>query len=208
VCAQRVTSITVQPCDCGINCFACEYLPDNTAGRCMRCKNSKYLVDGKCLDVCPRNTQPVGTGSFDRSCSKSIAICPDRSAPLTKPTVSTPVFCGRGLEREDCPPTTHQCYIHEADLFAICCPLTSSAPQVSPGSSTVVSSEAKAEGVYVSSAGADSGASAGRVSGTSARTFAIVCAGAVAAVVLVGGFAGLWVRQALREGSYPVSSTS
>ncbi|XP_035671401.1 waprin-Phi1-like [Branchiostoma floridae] len=31
------------------------------------------------------------------------------------------IFCGRGPNRQDCPPT-HSCQVHPADAWAVCCP--------------------------------------------------------------------------------------
>lgn len=58
-----------EPCKCGDGCHTCRSSIKH-GSRCVICKNSKYLLDGVCLDSCPDTHIPEGMGRFQRRCAE------------------------------------------------------------------------------------------------------------------------------------------
>jgi hypothetical protein len=63
-----------QKCRCDTHCHTCHYT-DAQPGMCLRCRDSMFLLDGKCVDLdgCLGAAKvPKGTGNFDRVCRDTV----------------------------------------------------------------------------------------------------------------------------------------
>lgn len=78
---------------------------------------SKAVKDSECGVVCAIYCQygnvPDAKGCPTCMCKKS--PCEDGQIPLKG------YFCGRGINRRECP-STHYCMIAPSDAYAVCCP--------------------------------------------------------------------------------------
>ena len=55
-----------------LNCHRC----DNTTNTCTMCRNSKFLLNGTCVDDCPEGDYiATGSGSFGNACEKLVSAC-------------------------------------------------------------------------------------------------------------------------------------
>lgn len=73
VCSGRKLSKTNEKCWCGTalaNCHSCDWPATGKPTKCSKCKNSKVLLNGVCIDATACPSQKVrGNGKFGRVCA-------------------------------------------------------------------------------------------------------------------------------------------
>ncbi|UJR17732.1 hypothetical protein I4U23_004630 [Adineta vaga] len=73
-----------------------------------------------CMIHCPYGFRRDANGQSMCACKKS--PCDEEETPLEG------YFCGRGINRRECPPT-HRCTIAPNDAYAVCCPRVQQLPK-------------------------------------------------------------------------------
>ena len=76
-CVGKGLNVLGKACQCGKDCHTCDYTVGGGKtgpGSCLKCKNSKYLLNGECVSAeeCEiGGLSPAGSGSFSRTCAGS-----------------------------------------------------------------------------------------------------------------------------------------
>jgi hypothetical protein len=79
-------------CQCpDVDCHICNLGED--ASVCTRCKNSKYLHDGECLDLCPSGLTNNGVSAFGRACAAPFTCDNGRSLSDRTPCACSDTNC-------------------------------------------------------------------------------------------------------------------
>ena len=117
------------PCKCKISdCHRCliEGGQDGNI-QCLRCKNSKLLASGICVDStsCPEGQVPAGAGSFGRSCENPFECLKGRKNSLTgascKCQVSSKCFaCAYDEAGHKCTRCKASTFLHNGECVDSC----------------------------------------------------------------------------------------
>lgn len=88
------------------SCHECN--SDPYSDMCVKCGDSAYLHLGECIQSCPPNTTPVGTGRFNRECVPHLCIENENS-------------CGVCNEQNTrCTRCRHGRYLHNGECLEVC----------------------------------------------------------------------------------------